>query len=107
MQNLQPDTYTQRNKLDFGQMGFHSTLYEQMPRETIAQGYLRIEPAVGIARRACTEQVIFVENAFIEPPVFRLTGFVSGLQVLDRIEQINTEMETCRKPARKQTRAAG
>lgn len=68
-----------------------------MPRKTVAKGYLGIKPAVRVACRTRTEQVVFIEYTFIEPTAFRQTGFVGGFKVLNRVKQINTKMKTCRK----------
>lgn len=46
---LEPDTDTEGDELDFGQVGFHCTLDKQMPRKAIAEGYLGIKPAVRVA----------------------------------------------------------
>ncbi len=39
---LYPSTDTQRNKLHFGDVGFHCSLYKEMPRQAVTQHNLCI-----------------------------------------------------------------
>lgn len=62
---LQVCAETEGDKLHLGEVGFHIRLNEKVVRQAVTKDNLRIEPAVGIARAACIEQVVGIENALV------------------------------------------
>ena len=77
-------------------MGFHVGLEEEVVRQAVAEDYLRIKPAIGIASAAGIKEVVSVENAFV---LYSARGggfgFVCGFQFFDGVKQVEADVEAC------------
>ena len=77
-------------------MGFHVGLEEEVVRQAVAEHYLRIEPAVGVACAAGIEEVVGVEDTFV---LYSASGGVFGIgggfEFLDGVKQVEAHVEAC------------